>query len=53
MLLLGLFVAGHVTVQLGWLQRRPGVYVALLNAAQPEPETVSTRHGGYGSRSES
>ncbi|WP_435067747.1 proton-conducting transporter transmembrane domain-containing protein [Haloplanus sp. C73] len=50
--LLAAFVAGHVAVQLGWLQRRPRVYVALLNAARPDSRTVSTTHGDYGSRSE-
>lgn len=50
--LLATFVAGHVTVQLGWLQRRPRVYAALLNAARPDSRTVSTTHGDYGSRTE-
>ena len=50
--LLATFVVGHVAVQLGWLQRRPRLYVALLNATQPDARTVATTHGEYGSRSE-
>jgi NAD(P)H-quinone oxidoreductase subunit 5 len=50
--LLGLFLAGHLAVQMGWLQRHKRLYVALLNAGQPHPGTVATAPE-YGSRSES
>ncbi|SEA24076.1 NAD(P)H-quinone oxidoreductase subunit 5 [Haloplanus vescus] len=49
--LLALFVAGHVAVQFGWFQGRPRMYATLLNAAQPDPRTVSTTHAS-GSRAD-
>jgi len=45
--LLGLFVLGHVAVQLGWLQRSRRLYVALLNAAQADPATIPGASGEY------
>ncbi|WP_248895208.1 proton-conducting transporter membrane subunit [Haloplanus halobius] len=42
--LLGLFVVGHVAVELGWLQRSQRLYVALLNATQPDSRTIPARH---------
>lgn len=44
---LGLFVLGHLSVQLGWLQRRRRLYVTLLNAAQADSDTVPGQAGEY------
>lgn len=45
--LLGLFLLGHLAVQLGWLQRSRRLYVTLLNAAQATPGTVPTTANEY------
>ncbi|WP_324664914.1 proton-conducting transporter transmembrane domain-containing protein [Haloarcula sediminis] len=45
--LLGLFVLGHLAVQLGWLQRSRRLYVTLLNAAQANPATIPGQAGEY------
>jgi NAD(P)H-quinone oxidoreductase subunit 5 len=45
--LLGLFMLGHLAVQLGWLQRSRRLYVRLLNAAQANPGTIPTDTGEY------
>ena len=45
--LLGLFLLGHLAVQLGWLQRSRRLYVTLLNAAQANPATIPGQAGEY------
>jgi NAD(P)H-quinone oxidoreductase subunit 5 len=45
--LLGLFLLGHLAVQLGWLQRSRRLYVTLLNAAQASPGTIPGQTGEY------
>ncbi|MBX0303977.1 proton-conducting transporter membrane subunit [Haloarcula salinisoli] len=45
--LLGLFLLGHLSVQLGWLQRSRRLYVTLLNAAQADPATIPGASGEY------
>jgi len=45
--LLGLFLLGHLVVKMGWLQQSSRLYVALLNTAQPDPETVPGQQGEY------
>ena len=45
--LLGLFLLGHLSVQLGWLQRSRRLYVGLLNAAQADPATIPGQANEY------
>ncbi|WP_276252037.1 proton-conducting transporter membrane subunit [Haloarcula rara] len=45
--LLGLFLLGHLSVQLGWLQRSRRLYVTLLNAAQADPATIPGQASEY------
>lgn len=47
-LLLGAFVLGHLAIDRGWLQRSTRLYMALLNATQPDPRTIPTRHREFG-----
>ena len=45
--LLGLFLLGHLSVQLGWLQRSRRLYVTLLNTAQASPGTIPANASEY------
>ena len=42
-----LFVAAYLATEFDWYRRSERLYVALLNAAQPEPDTVLTRKEDY------
>lgn len=42
-----MFVAAYLATEFDWHRRSERLYVALLNAAQPEPDTVLTRKEDY------
>jgi len=45
--LLGLFLAGHLSVRMGWLRKSKRLYVMLLNTAQANPATIPAQKGEY------